>query len=238
MRQSYDRMFASKAGREQGDQFDLGGDDADDKEAVLPQILGPDRFAPEFKTTLLTANVRHIADQLLGKEASGGGAHAILKPAHHGAVTPWHQDIAYWNPGYEYDGRINVWIPLQDVNEDNGCMHFVPGSHKLDVLHHQSIGNNPRVHGLEVKPSAEFDKLLEKAVACPIAAGCATMHLPRTLHYAGPNRTDAPRRAYIMAYVLPPVLLEKPRQFPWLDEKQTARAERRKQAEAAGTLKP
>jgi hypothetical protein len=46
MRVVYDRLFREKAGREVGDQFDLAGTDEDDQAAVLPQILGPAKYAP------------------------------------------------------------------------------------------------------------------------------------------------------------------------------------------------
>jgi hypothetical protein len=35
-----------------------------------------------------------------------------------------------------------------------------------------------------------------RAVACPLPLGGATIHLPRTLHYTGPNMTDRPRLAW------------------------------------------
>ena len=48
VRAVYDRLFAERTGREIGDQFDLAGTDEEGKEARLPQILGPSRFAPEL----------------------------------------------------------------------------------------------------------------------------------------------------------------------------------------------
>lgn len=232
MRQAYDRIFANKAGRDRGDQFDLGGADEEGKEAVLPQILNPDKYAPEFKDTLLAANVRQIARQILGNEANGGGAHAIMKPAFHGATTPWHQDGSYWSAAHDHHS-ISIWIPLQDVNVANGCMHFVPGSHKLEIQPHHSINHDPRVHGLEIDDTPEVRALIAKAVACPLPAGGATIHAGKMFHYAGPNTTDAPRRAYIMSYATPPTLRKTPRSMPWNELKQTAREARLRQAEAA-----
>ena len=122
-----------------------------------------------------------------------------------GAETPWHQDEAYWDPAYAYEA-LSIWMPLQEATLENGCMQFIPGSHRLEVLPHQSIGNDPRVHGLvtdKVNPA--------QAVACPISAGCCTVHHCRTLHYAGPNRSPEPRRAYILTFRLPPKPCDKPR---------------------------
>jgi hypothetical protein len=101
----------------------------------------------------------------------------------------------------------------------------MPRTHALGVLPHHTIGHDPRVHGLEVD---ELDP--SKAVACPIPPGGATIHHCRTLHYAGPNTTDSPRRAYILIFATPPKSLPAARDFYWNATKQTAREARRKAA--------
>jgi ectoine hydroxylase-related dioxygenase (phytanoyl-CoA dioxygenase family) len=57
--------------------------------------------------------------------------------------------------------------------------------------------------------------LLGEAVACPLAPGGATVHAARTLHHTGPNTTDEPRRALILAFRAPPTLRGDDRSFPW-----------------------
>jgi ectoine hydroxylase-related dioxygenase (phytanoyl-CoA dioxygenase family) len=222
LRAIYDDLFARRAGREDGNQFDLGGTDEEGKEAALPQILGPARYAPEMKQGLFRVNALAIARQLLGPETVATGDHAIFKPAGIGAPTPWHQDEAYWDPGKVYRS-MSFWIPLQEATEENGCLWFVPGSHRLDVATHQSIGGDSRIHGLEMKEGA-ID--VSQAVACPLLPGGATVHTNRTLHYAGPNRTGIPRRALILGFALPASPREETRRFPWNEIKHTAREER------------
>ncbi len=231
----YDRLFTEMAGWEQGSAFDLAGTD-DDSEASLPQILGPSKWAPELKETLYYANAYAIAKQLLGPECQMGGDHAILKPAFKGSPAPWHQDEAYWNPDIEYHS-LSVWVPLQDAPVESGCLHFVPGTHRMEVLSHHTIGHDPRIHALEIDPSDRYD--LSTAVACPLRAGGATLHYSRTMHYAGPNLTDRPRRAYIIGFGIPPTRRAEPRDFYWNAGKQTARQKRaadalaKRQAETA-----
>src|SRR4051812_3903012 len=89
LREIYDRLFAERAGRAEGNQFDLAGADEEDQEATLPQILGPSRYAPELNSFQFKRNAKAIAEQLLGGECTVG-EHAILKPPRHGAATPWH----------------------------------------------------------------------------------------------------------------------------------------------------
>jgi ectoine hydroxylase-related dioxygenase (phytanoyl-CoA dioxygenase family) len=225
MREVYDRLFAERRGREFGDQFDLGGTDDEDAEAVLPQILRPSHYAPELQNGLYRINALHVARQLLGPEARFQGDHAIFKPARYGAETPWHQDEAYWNPNMDYNS-FSLWIPLQEATLDNGCMWFVPRSHLWEVLPHHCINNDPRIHGLEIDAADTAT-----AVACPLPAGGCTIHPNRTLHYTGPNRSDVPRRALILGFGLPARPRAEPRVFYWNDRKQTSREARARAAQ-------
>src|SRR5438874_1518600 len=61
LRGIYDRLFEQRAGREAGDQFDLGGADQEGEAAALPQILGPVRYAPELEGGLFRVNALAIA---------------------------------------------------------------------------------------------------------------------------------------------------------------------------------
>lgn len=222
----YDDLFARRAGREEGNQFDLTGTDEEGVAPSVPQILSPSRYEPRLAETHLVANAREIVRQLLGEDARDMGDHAILKPPHSPQATPWHQDEAYWDPNMDYNS-VSVWVPLQRVTIETGCMWFVPGSHKLEVLRHRSVGNDPRIHALEL--DEEYDT--STAVACPLPAGGATIHLSRTLHYTGPNNSGAPRRAYIVAFGGTPKARTDGRRFPWNEIKQTAREERLRASE-------
>ena len=223
MREVYDRLFASRAGREVGDQFDLAGTDEEGNEATLPQILGPSNYAPELKSGLYRTNILSIAKQLLGDQAEWGGDHAIFKPALIGAETPWHQDEAYWDPEWQYNS-FSAWMPLQEATIENGCMWFIPGSHRVPIQPHHSINHDPRIHGLEMD---QVDT--SKAVACPLAAGGCTFHHNATMHYTGPNRSGIDRRAFIVGAGGPATKRIDSRDFYWNRMKQTAREARRRE---------
>ena len=224
IRNIYDDLFTRQAGRDEGDQFDLGGTDEDGKQAVLPQILNPAKHAPQLKESQLLKNVTAIAKQLLGPEVVVNFAHAIFKPPHHGAQTPWHQDAAYWSPEMVHK-NLSFWVPLQPATMENGCMHFVPKSHTFDVVEHQSINNDPRIHGLEVFPPLQ-DRYIKEIKACPLPAGGCTIHNGYTFHYAPANQSDMPRRAIILGGSISGTKRVLPRRFPWLEEKKTARTQR------------
>jgi ectoine hydroxylase-related dioxygenase (phytanoyl-CoA dioxygenase family) len=170
--------------------------------------MNPDHYAPELRETVAYRNAVRIATQLLGPETNDAGMHAIRKPARDGVETPWHQDEAYWSPEYEHSA-LSIWIPLQPATLENGCMQFVPGSHRLDIQPHQRI--TPDAHGLELV-SLEH---VEGAIACPLPAGGATVHFCRTLHHTGPNTSAEPRRALIMGFNGTTTRLDEPKHMPW-----------------------
>ncbi|RYG39549.1 phytanoyl-CoA dioxygenase family protein [bacterium] len=224
----YDRLFAERAGRASGNQFDLAGSDEEGKEAKLPQILGPHQYAPELTETLAWANAGALLRQIYGTDEVSFGDHAILKPARNGAPTPWHQDQAYWDAAQSYRS-LSTWLPLQDTSIEMGCMWFIPGSHRGEILDHRPIGGDIRVHGLEVDPALGFD--FSDAVACPLPAGSVTIHDSKTLHYAAGNNTDEPRRAWILSGGAPSSPWPGPeRSFPWQALRNTAREKRARES--------
>lgn len=80
-------------------------------------------------------------------------------------------------------------VPLQDVTRDMGCMEFIPGSHRGALGRHHRRDRLRDAHALEL---VGLDT--SQAVACPIRAGDATVHFPRTVHYTG--RTAPARRGW------------------------------------------
>ncbi|HWB55048.1 MAG TPA: phytanoyl-CoA dioxygenase family protein [Tepidisphaeraceae bacterium] len=218
----YDHLFNDRVGWDQGDQFDLGGNEKSGK-LSLPQLMNPSKYIPELKETLFVKNARAIAGQIFGADLRDEySEHMIFKAPHHGVATPWHQDDAYHKPEIKLR-NINFWMPLDDASVDNGCMEFVPQSFRTDVLPHHSIGNDPSVHGLEVDDPEQYNS---RAVICPIPAGGCTMHASCTLHYAGANNSDRPRRAYILVFHAKGMARAKPYDNYWLRDRQTGQMKR------------
>src|SRR4051794_39153887 len=120
----YDDLFEGRRAVADDDRLELAGDA---ERPILPQIMNPERYAPELLETTAYANATAIAHALLGDTATPAGMHAIRKPPRHGAATPWHQDEAYWDPNRDHEA-LSIWIPLQPATLENGCMQFVRGS--------------------------------------------------------------------------------------------------------------
>lgn len=214
-------LFAAKAGYREGAQFDLIGNDEPAAQPKFPQIINPHHYADELLRTDYFRTASGIARQLLGPKARFVDDHVLMKPALTGPPTPWHQDEAFRNPRYEYR-EVSIWLALQAVDRRNGCMEFIPGSNRGDILPHRSPNGAPNVHALACYEG--FDPAA--AVPCPLPAGGCTVHTGRTLHFAGPNVSDLPRYAYVLIFNLPPVPARQPREFPWLAHRQTLHDQR------------
>jgi ectoine hydroxylase-related dioxygenase (phytanoyl-CoA dioxygenase family) len=217
---AYDRLFSEQRGWENGDLFDMVGRDEREKGLSLPQMLWPSRYEPFLRKTRLYESAYSIAQQILGPNLENILEHAIMKPAGHGAATPWHQDDAFSRKGSGFIEAISIWMPLQDVDVGSGCMQYIRGSNHGPLFDHRSPNNDPRIHGLEVVSKPD----LTNCVPVPLAAGGAVIHHSRTLHSAGINTSNQPRRAYILGYSVQ----SRPhhrmmRDYPWNLEKQTAR---------------
>ncbi len=220
LREVFDHLFSRKVGGFPGGYFDLSRPYNSEGDDHVPQVLHPSTRVPRLRETLLHRNGRRIAEQLLGvapdesDERVTAWDHMIFKPARHGSELPWHQDEAYWETGFRYSA-LGCWVPLDDATLDNGCLHFVPGSHRGRVLPHRHIGGDPSVHGLELDPAADpVDTSSGRAVE--LAAGEATAHHCRTLHHSGPNRTEGVRRAYATEYQLRPEPCDDDEPRPWV----------------------
>ena len=145
--------------------------------------------APQLKESLVFQSCQRIAKQLLGPTAGVSFDQALYKPPYEQTGTRWHQDQAFQGK-YRPMNTLHFWIPLQDVNELNGCLHFIPGSHLLGLLpHYQCRVGDPYALTPQHLPAME-------AVPCPLMLGDATCHLPLTLHRALPNGSGSVRRAW------------------------------------------
>lgn len=177
---------------------------------ITRQIMMPSAYHPLFRDNPALDAGRAIACDLLGvAEPQPIFDMLIYKEPGQTAETPWHQDFAYSQMPFApagvavpSDQTLQFWVALDDVDEANGCMHFVPGAHRAPLLDHVvAAGEADYTQRLLAirEPGADLD--LASAVACPLKAGGATVHNYGTPHFTSGNTTaDRPRRAYIFNF--------------------------------------
>jgi ectoine hydroxylase-related dioxygenase (phytanoyl-CoA dioxygenase family) len=123
---------------------------------------------------------------------------ALLKMPGDSKPTPWHQDFPYWPMNGKKDTKtLSIWVALDDVDENNGCMMFLPKSHRVGKLKPIDLVNPQDVSEF-TKGTIVEDK---QPVMVRMRAGSCTFHNGLTFHYAHANKTDRPRRALVMIYM-------------------------------------
>jgi hypothetical protein len=225
-------MLDSGQGRSEGRNLDLIAKDGVE-ETTLPSVLQPSLYATELRNLSYRKTALAVARQLLGPQAAFSGDHTIFKPVHKGGPTPWHQDEAFREPGFEYD-EISIWIAMTDSTIENGAMAYIPGSHLLGVLPHRLNGGAKEANTIECY--AGFDP--KTAAVRPIPAGAMIIHHGRTVHGSSGNKTNTPRLAYILQYSTPVRISKEIREAPWLDHLRSANQRRRKSFLLRGGIFP
>jgi len=173
------------------------------------QVMAPSTHVPTLRQHPMFDAGRRAAAALLDcDEPEFAFDMMIFKPPMHPVETPWHQDLAYFEQPFAPAGRpaqnttVQFWVAVDDVDETNGCMHFVPGAHDEPLLEHYVCSGDPAKGNRLLAIRDPEEKLdLSRAVACPLSRGGATAHSETTPHYTPPNRSpDRPRRAYIFNF--------------------------------------
>lgn len=189
VRQMLDDLFANFASWSEQAARDLGHGTPD--ATSIPEILRPSALQPALKNTLVYRTLTQCAQEMLGtKHVVHHFDHAIFKPPFGDAKTAWHQDVAF-DPTHD-SPVVTFWFALVDATEQNGCMSFVPRSHRFDVLEHRQFGRGGKeAIGIDGMP----------LVSCPVPAGAFTAHMQRTLHGTGPNTSSETRAAWIVKMI-------------------------------------
>ena len=121
------------------------------------------------------------------------GGKVNLKSAGYGAAVEWHQDWAFYP--HTNDDVLAVGILLDDMDEHNGPMMVLPGSHHGPIHDHHADGTF--CGGIDLTRTP-LD--LSGAAALIAPAGSITIHHARLVHGSAVNRSDRPRRLLLFEY--------------------------------------
>src|SRR5262245_59711846 len=136
-----------------------------------------------------------LAQALLGEAAEAQAPEWFNKPPGTQSPTPPHQDNYYFclkPPSF-----LTIWMALDPVDEENGCLRYVAGSHRRGLRPHgrsNILGFSQGItdHGPE-------DECRE--VQIHLRPGDVAVHHGETIHRADPNRsTTRNRRAFALVF--------------------------------------
>ena len=163
-------------------------EDKDDPTS-LKQIQQLFRHAPYFERLFFGSRFERVAETLLAGSVEGKNMQYFNKPPRIGKPTPPHQDGYYFM--LDPCEAVTMWLALDDVDEENGCVRHVRGSNHLGMRPHgrtQTLGFSQGV------TDYGRDEDLANEVAFPAKPGDLLVHHAMTIHRADGNRSDTRTR--------------------------------------------
>lgn len=164
-------------------------------DTVLFHALGAWRIGPGFHDLLWNPAFTMAASQLLDGPVRFWHDQLFCKPPKHGGVVAWHQDYSYWTRTIPL-AHLTCWTGLDDSTRENGCVHYVPGSHRWDLLPITGLAGD--MDAIRDVLNDEQWEQFNNPVAVELKKGEASFHHGLTIHGSFANQSDRPRRAVVV----------------------------------------
>ena len=174
--------------------YEFNSNESADPQKILFHALGAWRISEGLHDILWHPAFNVAASQLLKGSVRFWHDQIFYKPAHHGGVVLWHQDYSYWTRTQPM-AHLSCWIGLDDSTRENGCVHYVPGSHRWNLLPRADFANDMDAILDSLTPEQKRDF---KPVAIELKKGECSFHHPLMVHGSYENQTDRSRRAVVL----------------------------------------
>jgi ectoine hydroxylase-related dioxygenase (phytanoyl-CoA dioxygenase family) len=176
--------------------YEYNSNESTDPKTILFHALGAWRITPGLHDVLWNPAFLMAASQLLDdKPVRFWHDQIFYKPAKKGGVVAWHQDYSYWTRTIPI-AHITCWCALDDATIENGCLHYIPGSHKWGLMPKPVIAGE--LEGIKDFLNDEQKEKFAHPQPAPVKAGEAIFHHSLTLHGSGENKSSRPRRAFVI----------------------------------------
>jgi hypothetical protein len=139
-----------------------------------------------------------MLEQLIGADLILWGVTIFGKPAMVGKATPWHQDGDYYP--IEPLETCTVWISLDGSTAEQGCMRFIPGSHKNHRVYSHHFEHRDDYTLAQVIDDGQVDLGLAQDIV--LERGQISLHDVYLVHGSEPNLSDK-RRMGLVLRVMP-----------------------------------
>jgi hypothetical protein len=136
-----------------------------------------------------------MVEQLIGPDIVLWGSQLFCKPAGDGMPVPWHQDGQYWP--IDPLATVTVRLAIDDSIPENGCMRYMPGSHKSRRLERHEIITDRNVALHQQLPAID-ESLARDDV---LLAGQISIHDVYLVHGSSANRSTMRRSDYAIRYM-------------------------------------
>lgn len=135
-----------------------------------------------------------VAAELVAPNLQGAASVLSFKMRGNTKTYGWHQDNGYGE--LSPDTALSVLMALDDVDEENGCLWMLPGSHKAGII---EAGRANLANKMSL---SDNDLTMDEAAAVPIhmkAGDCIFVH-GYTVHKSNGNFSDRDRRLLFVRY--------------------------------------
>lgn len=175
--------------------YEFHSNESTDPSTILFHALGAWRITPGLHDVLWNPRFVMAASQLLGNvPVRFWHDQLFCKPPRKGGVVAWHQDYSYWTRTKPV-AHLTCWCGLDDSTNENGCLQYVPGSQNWGLLDKPDLAGN--MMGI-MDYLNETQKQQFHPIPVETKAGEAIFHHSLTLHGSGENKSDNPRRAFVI----------------------------------------
>jgi phytanoyl-CoA hydroxylase len=163
---------------------------------TLKQLFNLHTYDPYFEQILLDSKFEQLAEMVLEEKVNPKNLEYFNKPPKIGKPTPPHQDNYYFmlNP----PAAITMWLALEDVDAENGCVRYVKGSHLQGMRPHgksQIFGFSQAITDYGTQED------LAHEIAFPAKRGDLLIHHSMTIHRADGNTSETrSRKAFGFVY--------------------------------------
>ncbi len=180
---------------------------ADSPDFSADFILGPHLDAngtygikgdPQWLEFAQIPEILDMVEQLIGPDLILWGVTIFGKPAHVGKATPWHQDGDYYP--IEPLETLTVWISLDGSTPEQGCMKYIPGSHRDHRIYSHHFEHRDDYTLGQVIDEDQIDPSLARDIV--LEAGQFSLHDVYLVHGSDANLSDK-RRMGLVLRILP-----------------------------------
>ncbi|MFK7836494.1 MAG: phytanoyl-CoA dioxygenase family protein [Sulfitobacter sp.] len=193
-------ILSAQEARVLRDDFEAAEAELVDDPARLKLLLSyPDRLLPSFDALIHHPRMIAAASAVLGPDLMVWSGALFIKEAHSPKIVSWHQDLTYW--GLDDAEETTCWVALSDASVEAGCMRFVAGSHRAQIVPHVDTfdANNMLSRGQEIAVDVNEDD----ATPAALKAGQASLHHGHLFHASGPNITNDRRIGAAIRFIKP-----------------------------------
>ena len=180
----------SRSVSENNEVFDLESNHSPEQ-PQLRRLKDPINQHEIFKRIMRYEKILSIVSQLIGEAIRCNGSKLNFKLPGFGSAVEWHQDWAFYP--HTNDDLLAVGVALDEMNDENGPLLVVPGSHKGPTYDHHQDGH---FCGAITDPQLQIDA----AIPLIMKAGGITIHHVRLLHGSRKNSSDIARRLLLFQY--------------------------------------